>query len=59
MPASPNGTRPAAPPTGYFAVWHRLGRGYGPALILVVVVVLVAWLVPSRVPKTSNAVGDR
>lgn len=55
MPASPNGARSAAPPTGYFPVWHRLLRGYGPAAVLVIVVVLVAALVPSRVPK-ANAV---
>jgi len=60
MPASPdgaptNGTAPSRPPTGYFSVWQRLFRGYGPVAILAALVVIVALAVPSKVPKTTNA----
>ena len=45
----------ARPPTGYFGISQRLVRGYGPVAVLVVVMVLIAALVPSRVPKATNA----
>ncbi len=48
------GTRPASsPPPGYFSVFQRLFRGYGPMAVLVAVLVIVALFVPSRVPKTT------
>jgi hypothetical protein len=48
-------TSAARPPAGYFSIWQRLVRGYGPVAVLVVVMVLIAWLVPSRVPNTTAA----
>ncbi|HVA05855.1 MAG TPA: hypothetical protein VNG12_03845 [Acidimicrobiales bacterium] len=42
------------PPAGSFPVAHRLLRGYAPAAVLILVVALVAILVPSKVPATSN-----
>lgn len=49
-----NGGGASRPPAGYFSVWQRILRGYGPVAILVVVLVVVAAFVPSRVPKTTN-----
>jgi hypothetical protein len=48
MAVSPNGTAPG--------VRNRLLRGYGPAAALAALVVIVALLVPSRIPKTTNVV---
>lgn len=49
------GIRPtSSPPPGYFSVFQRLFRGYGPMAILVAVLVIVALLVPSRVPKSTT-----
>jgi hypothetical protein len=48
MAVSPNGTAPG--------VRNRLLRGYGPAAALAALVVVVALLVPSRIPKTTNVV---
>ncbi len=39
------------PPQGYFGVWQRLLRGYGPLAVFVVVIALLALLVPSKVQK--------
>jgi hypothetical protein len=36
-------------------MYQRLLRGYGPLAVFAVIMVLIAWLVPSRVPKTSVA----
>ena len=44
---------PSSPPPGYFSVFQRLFRGYGPMAVLVAVLVIVALAVPSRVPKTT------
>ncbi|HET9076483.1 MAG TPA: hypothetical protein VFN68_06095, partial [Acidimicrobiales bacterium] len=51
----PSGRRvpPSSPPPGYFSVFQRLFRGYGPMAILVAVLVIVALFVPSRVPRTT------
>ena len=48
---------PSSPPPGYFSVFQRLFRGYGPMAVLVAVLVIVALAVPSRVPKTAVASG--
>lgn len=48
MAVSPNGTAPG--------VRSRLLRGYGPVAALAALVVIVALLVPSRIPKTTNVV---
>jgi hypothetical protein len=42
------------PPAGYFGVWQRLFRGYGPVAVLAALLVVVALAVPSRVPKTTT-----
>ena len=54
---SPNGSYDGTgrPPTGAFPVYHRLLRGYGPVLVLVLAIALVAAFVPSRVPKSNAA----
>ena len=53
--AAGGGPRGASnPPSGYFSVFQRLFRGYGPMAVLVAVLLVVAIAVPSRVPKTSN-----
>lgn len=45
-------TTPASnPPRTYFSVWQRLLRGYGPLVVLVVLLLLMSILVPSKVPK--------
>ncbi|MGI8493367.1 MAG: hypothetical protein ACR2KC_07545, partial [Acidimicrobiales bacterium] len=46
---------PARPPQGYFGVWQRLLRGYGPVAVFAVLVLLVALLVPSKVQKASSS----
>lgn len=48
---NPNGSRPGST----FGVSNRILRGYAPLAIFVVVLVLIAALVPSRVPKTTTA----
>ena len=48
-------SEPRRPPLGAFPVATRLLRGYAPAIVLLVVVVLVALLVPSKVHNTANA----
>ncbi len=53
--AAGRGTRaPSSPPPGYFSVFQRLFRGYGPMAVLVAVLVIVALFVPSRVPKAAT-----
>ena len=46
---------PSRPPTGYFGVWQRLLRGYGPLALFAAFIVVLALAVPSRVPKTNTA----
>ena len=48
------------PPRTYFSVWQRLLRGYGPLAVLVVLLLLMSILVPSKVPKdgTLSSTGD-
>jgi hypothetical protein len=46
---------PSNPPRDYFSVWQRLLRGYGPLAVLVVLLLLMSWLVPSKVQSTTNA----
>ena len=54
--AAGGGPRGASnPPSGYFSVFQRLFRGYGPMAVLVAVLLVVAIAVPSRVPKTPGA----
>jgi hypothetical protein len=43
------------PPRGAFTVWQRLLRGYGPLAILIVFVLLLAFLIPSKTPEQVNA----
>ena len=38
-------------PRGYFAVWQRLLRGYGPLAGFIVVMIVMSILVPSKVQK--------
>ena len=42
----------ARPPRGYFSVLHRLLRGYGPLAVFAVMLLLIAWLVPTKVADT-------
>src|SRR5687767_8257765 len=48
------------PPRGYFSVWQRLMRGYGPLAVFAVMIALLSVLVPSKVPDTDSqlASGD-
>ncbi|MDX6494573.1 MAG: hypothetical protein QOE17_559, partial [Gaiellales bacterium] len=46
---------PSQPPRGYFSVWQRLLRGYGPLAVLAALLVLMSLLVPSKVQSTTNA----
>jgi hypothetical protein len=43
------------PPRGSFTVWQRIMRGYGPLAILIVFVLLVAYLIPSKAQKEGLA----
>ena len=58
--AAPTTSRPTAPdsnpPRTYFSVWQRLLRGYGPLAVFAVLLVVMALLVPSKVPS-SSAIG--
>jgi hypothetical protein len=42
------------PPRGYFNVWQRLFRGYGPLAAFAVLLLLMSLLVPSKVQKTAK-----
>jgi hypothetical protein len=41
------------PPRGYFSVWQRLFRGYGPLAVFALLVLLLSVLVPSKVHSTN------
>ena len=41
-------------PRGYFAVWQRLLRGYGPLAGFIVVMIVMSILVPSKVQKVAT-----
>src|SRR3954447_3310229 len=45
------------PPRGSFSVSQRLLRGYGPLAVLIVLLMLMALLVPSKSPTRLNAAG--
>jgi substrate-binding family protein len=40
-------------PRGSFTVWQRVLRGYGPLAVLIVFVLLLAYLIPSKAPKEN------
>jgi hypothetical protein len=42
------------PPRTYFSVWQRLLRGYGPLAVLIVTLLLMSLLIPSKVQSSSN-----
>ena len=42
-------------PQGYFSVWQRLLRGYGPLVVFAILIALIAVLVPSKAPKSTLA----
>ncbi|MEY2461304.1 MAG: hypothetical protein QOG30_3134, partial [Acidimicrobiaceae bacterium] len=44
------------PPRTYFSVWQRLLRGYGPLAVLIVTLLLMSLLIPSKVQSTGNKV---
>ena len=47
---------PSQPPRGYFSVWQRLLRGYGPLAVFAILLVLMSLIVPSKVQsQTTNA----
>lgn len=48
------------PPRGYFSVWQRLMRGYGPLAVFALMILLLSVLVPSKVPDKDSqlASGD-
>jgi hypothetical protein len=46
---------PAAPPRGYFSIWQRLMRGYGPLAVFALMILLLSLLVPSKVPDQSDS----
>ena len=41
------------PPRGYFSVWQRLMRGYGPLAVFALMILLLSVLVPSKVPEND------
>jgi hypothetical protein len=41
------------PPRGYFSVWQRLMRGYGPLAVFALMILLLSVLVPSKVPSSD------
>lgn len=43
----------SAPPRGYFSVWQRLMRGYGPLAVFALMILLLSVLVPSKVPDEA------
>ena len=45
------------PPRTYFSVWQRLLRGYGPLAALVIVLLLTAYLVPSKAKTADVSTG--
>ncbi|MDP1806057.1 MAG: hypothetical protein Q8K72_12880, partial [Acidimicrobiales bacterium] len=45
------------PPRGYFSVWQRLMRGYGPLAVFALMILLLSVLVPSKVPETAASTG--
>ena len=44
------------PPRGFFGPWQRLLRGYGPLALLVILILLLSILVPSKVQDDNDAV---
>ncbi|MGI8662616.1 MAG: hypothetical protein ACR2LQ_05320 [Acidimicrobiales bacterium] len=46
---------PSQPPKGYFSIWQRLLRGYGPLAVLAVLLVAMSLLVPSKVQKAATS----
>jgi hypothetical protein len=49
-PAPPTG----GPPRSYFTIGQRLFRGYGPLAIFAAILILMALLVPSKVPSSTG-----
>ncbi len=45
---------PDLPPQGSFPVYGRLLRGYGPLAVLAIMLVLMAMLIPSKVPDSQS-----
>ena len=45
------------PPRTYFSVWQRLLRGYGPLAAFVIVLLLTAYLVPSKAKSADVSTG--
>jgi hypothetical protein len=41
------------PPRGYFSIWQRLMRGYGPLAVFALMILLLSVLVPSKVPESD------
>src|SRR5580704_12359076 len=60
--AAPTTSRPITPdsnpPRTYFSVWQRLFRGYGPLAVFAILLVVMALLVPSKVPSSSGNLGQ-
>ena len=44
------------PPRGYFGVWQRLLRGYGPLAVFALMVLLLSLIVPSKVHDNGDEV---
>ncbi|MEY2435086.1 MAG: hypothetical protein QOC92_4811 [Acidimicrobiaceae bacterium] len=44
------------PPRTYFSVWQRLFRGYGPLAVLIVTLLLMSLLIPSKVQNAGTNV---
>jgi hypothetical protein len=60
--AAPTTSRPTTPdsnpPRTYFSVWQRLFRGYGPLAVFAILLVVMALLVPSKVPGSTGNLGQ-
>ena len=46
------------PPRTYFSVWQRLLRGYGPLAVLIVTLLLMSLLIPSKVQDSGTKVSS-
>ena len=49
---------PSAPSRGYFSIWQRLMRGYGPLAVFALMLLLLSVLVPSKVQKNDARGGS-
>lgn len=54
-PSPPSPKPTSNPPTTHFSVWQRLFRGYGPLVVLALMLILMSFLVPTKTPEGLEA----